>query len=89
MLNKIGQHLQGRKFEKEGGRSIALNSGVVVNNVEYATHETVFDGKAYDEFLEGIEEEKFIDDSFPPEKSSILGLGCREGMEGEPVDQVA
>ena len=71
-------------------RSIAVNPGTVVNNIEYATHEKVFSGDGYEEFLTTLEEEAtYVDDLFPPEKKSIMGLGCGEGMKSEPRDQYA
>lgn len=47
------------------------------------------DKTKFEEFFEGIEEEQFIDDLFPPEKKSVLGYGCGSDMQGEPRDKAA
>lgn len=53
-------------------RSIAVNPGTVVNNIEYATHEKVFSGDGYEEFLTSLEEEAtYVDDLFPLRRKAL------------------
>lgn len=79
--------MKNRKFENDMTRSkVMILDSLDVNRASHATHLRIMEDSSWKDYIYSIDG-IFTDQSFPPEKSSILGLGV--DLENKPVDPTA
>ena len=86
-LVRVELDVSERMFESDSARSIVFDmASLYVSRTKHARHGVIFEEGGVEELSE-FGEEGYVDGEFPPEKSSIIGLGLDE--KGDPVDHSA